>query len=298
MVKIGLLDIMPDKALKATDRQFRAMLGANGAERQASLLIFTLPEIVRGDEAARYIADTYVGWDEIRTTGLDALVISGTNVPDPRLDRQPFWEPLIEVMDWARDNVRTTLCSCLASHAVMQFRYGQLRRPQPAKVWGVFAHRVLAPEHPLVHGLPATVMVPQSRHNAVEPEQFAAAGLEILIASDTHGVHLAADAGSRLVLMQGHPEYDPVSLLKEYKRDVALFAAGRLQEFPPLPISMLDAAGQALARRHARDLHEARDAGRDIPPFPEDDLAVHLPAPWLDPARRVFTNWVERVAAR
>jgi homoserine O-succinyltransferase/O-acetyltransferase len=39
--------------------------------------------------------------------------------------------------------VTSTLCSCLATHAVLQFRYGQKRRRRGAKRWGVYSHRVV-----------------------------------------------------------------------------------------------------------------------------------------------------------
>ena len=66
--------------------------------------------------------------------------------------------------------------------------------------------------------------VPHSRFNAVTPQQFAEAGLNVLVESDEIGVHLAAsDDGLRLVFFQGHPEYDANSLLKEYKREVLRF---------------------------------------------------------------------------
>ncbi len=51
-----------------------------------------------------------------------------------------------------------------------------------------------------------------------------AAGLQPLVAGGEAGVHLAASADGRLVLLQGHPEYDAVSLLKEYKREVGRFS--------------------------------------------------------------------------
>ena len=47
--------------------------------------------------------------------GLDALIITGANVANPRLEEEAFWEPLIEVVEWAWDNVTSTLCSMILS---------------------------------------------------------------------------------------------------------------------------------------------------------------------------------------
>ena len=88
----------------------------------------------------------------VQNKGLDALIVTGANVANPSLEQEPFWEPLMEVVDWARNHVASTLCSCLATHAVLQFRYGQRRYALPGgKRWGVFPHRVVNRSHPLVN---------------------------------------------------------------------------------------------------------------------------------------------------
>ena len=88
-----------------------------------------------------------------------------------------FWEPLIEVADWAHQNVTSTLCSCLATHAVLDFRYGQKREKQARKKWGVYRHRVVDSRHPLVADINSGFDVPHSRWNSVHREQFEARGL-------------------------------------------------------------------------------------------------------------------------
>ena len=80
---------------------------------------------VRSAEAQDYVDRYYEPFDRIREEGLDALIVTGANVVGPELANQPFWEPLKAVIDWASVNVTSTLCSCLATHAVLLFRYGQ-----------------------------------------------------------------------------------------------------------------------------------------------------------------------------
>ncbi len=130
---IGLLNMMPDKALAATERQFFRLIGESNPIAQFYVHPFTLPELPRSAEARAHVDSHYDTFEQVREQGLDALIITGANVVGSELANQPFWEPLIEVIDWAYDNVTSTLCSCLATHAVLQFRYGQTRTPQAAK---------------------------------------------------------------------------------------------------------------------------------------------------------------------
>lgn len=130
---IGLLNMMPDAALEATERQFFRLIGESNPIAQFYVHPFTLDELPRGAAARAHIEKYYEPFSKLRNEGLDALIITGANVVGSELVNQPFWKPLIEVADWAHEKVTSTLCSCLATHAVLQFRYGQKRIPQPQK---------------------------------------------------------------------------------------------------------------------------------------------------------------------
>ncbi|RMG38090.1 MAG: homoserine O-succinyltransferase [Gammaproteobacteria bacterium] len=290
---VGLLNMMPDAALAATERQFFRLVGESNPIAQFYVHPFTLPQLPRSDKAKAYIDAYYEPFDRIREEGLDALIITGANVVGPELSTQAFWRPLIEVIDWAWNNVTTTLCSCLATHAVLEFRYGQKRRPQREKIWGVFPHQVVDKQHPLVTDVNTRFDVPHSRWNAVERDQFDAAGLRVLVESPEVGVHLATSAdGLRFVFFQGHPEYDTISLLKELKREALRYASGEIEAFPPFPVNYLGLHERALVREYRLRLEEARMAGREPPEFPEALLVPGLDNTWHDTAEAVVGNWM------
>jgi len=293
---IGLLNMMPDAALAATERQFFRLVGESNQIAQFYMHPFTLAGLPRGQEAAAHIARYYETFDSVREAGLDALIITGANVTQPDLALEPFWAPLIEVIDWAFDNVTSTLCSCLATHAVLQFRYGHTRRRLADKCWGVFPHRVRDRRHPLVAGVNTRFDVPHSRFNDVGRDQFEAAGLQVLVESEQAGVHLAvSEDGFRIVFMQGHPEYDTVSLLKEYKREVHRYAAGELDEYPPWPRHYFPLQCQAILAEHAERVQAARAAARPLPELPEPLLVARLDNTWHDTGEAVINNWMGRV---
>ena len=290
---IGLLNMMPDKALAATERQFFRLVGESNPIAQFYVHPFTLPELPRSPEAQAHIDAYYESFDDIREKGLDALIITGANVTGPELANQPFWEPLIRVIDWAWENVTSTLCSCLTTHAVLQFRYAQHRVPQEQKIWGVFPHRVMDKAHPLVNDVNSRFHVPHSRWNAVTPEQFREAGLRVLVESEEIGVHLATSPdGLRFVFFQGHPEYDTVSLLKEYKREVLRWIAGEREDYPPMPDNYFSLQQKAIFDEYAWRLKRARDAGETLPEYPEKLVAGNIDNIWHDTAEAVVANWI------
>ncbi len=293
---IGLLNMMPDAALAATERQFFRLVGESNAIAQFYMHPFTLKELRRGAEGQAHVDRYYETFDQIREGGLDALIITGANVTQPDLAREPFWKPLIEVINWAYEHVTSTLCSCLATHAVMQFRYGQKRRHMGFKRWGVYSHRVVDRRHPLVADVNTRFDVPHSRFNDISREQFEAAGLHVLVESAIAGVHLAVSEDHfRIVFFQGHPEYDTVSLLKEYKREVNRYAHGEREDYPPLIEGYFDLKSQAILEEHKERIMAARRCGQPLPDLPESLIVPTLDNTWHDTAEAVIDNWIGKV---
>jgi homoserine O-succinyltransferase len=293
---IGLLNMMPDAALAATERQFFRLIGESNQIAQFYMHPFTLNALKRGPEGRTHVDKYYESFDQIKALGLDALIISGANVTQPDLSKEPFWEPLIEVIDWAYANVTSTICSCLATHAVLQFRYAQKRKHLGFKRWGVFSHRVVDRRHPLVADVNTRFDVPHSRFNDVSRAQFEQAGLRILVESETAGVHLATSPdGFRIVFFQGHPEYDTVSLLKEYKREVARYSKGEHPDYPPLLVNYFSSKTQAILDEHRERVVAAHAQGNIVPEFPESLISAGLDNTWHDTAEAVVDNWVGKV---
>jgi len=197
---------------------------------------------------------------------------------------------------WARANDIPTLCSCLATHAVLASCHGQQRAPIAPKVWGVYGHRQVARDHPLLRGLPAEIPVPHSRHNEVSAAQFAAAGYDVLLASDAAGVHLAVERErGRRLLLQGHPEYEAVSLLKEYTREVRRWRIGERAEYPALPAGYFGAdAAEILATYRQACLGPEARADQPLP-FPEAQLTPRLKNTWTAAAVQITSNWLAEI---
>jgi homoserine O-succinyltransferase len=293
---IGLCNMMPDAALAATERQFFRLVGQSNQIAQFFVHPFSLEALPRSASARAHIERYYEPFGKIREEGLDALIITGANVTHPDLAEEPFWEPLIEVIDWAAEKVTSTLCSCLATHAVLQFRYGQRRYRLPQKRWGVYVHRVVDRLHPLVSNVNTLFDVPHSRFNEIGGHQFDAAGLRVLVESEEAGVHLAvSEDGLRLVFFQGHPEYDTVSLFKEYKREVNRFVAGEREDYPPFPENYIGPRDRAILEEHRDRLLAAMERSAEPEEVPEARIAPHLDNTWHDTAEGVIGNWMGKI---
>ncbi len=290
---IGLLNMMPDAALAATERQFMRLVGNSNQIAQFYVHPFSLPALQRGDDGRAYVEKYYSSFDDIKQLGLDALIITGANVANPTLEQEPFWEPLMEVATWAHENIASTLCSCLATHALLRHKYEIERRPLTNKRWGVYSHRVTQTDHPLLRNINTRFDAPHSRNNGISRYQMEAAGLPILAESRKAGVHLAVSRDQfRTVYFQGHPEYDIESLLKEYKREVMRFLTNERADRPPHPVNYFSPEAGEIAERYIDAAMLAREWGDPLPLFPEGEIRPFIDNTWGDTGKAIVNNWL------
>ncbi len=290
---IGFLNMMPDAALKVTEHQFMRLVGSSNQIAQFFVYPFTIPGLPRSAETQAYIDQYYVSFEQLKQDGLDALIITGANVSNPTLDQEPFWQPLQEIINWASDHVTSVLCSCLATHAIVQALHGIERQPLPEKRWGVYSHRVTQPNHPLLRDTNTRFDAPHSRYNDISRAQLEAAGCTVLAEGNEGGIHMAVSPDQfRIVYLQGHPEYDRNSLLKEYKREVARFIGGERDDYPPHLENYFPREAAAIVNEYEHIVRTCMRTGIPAPPFPEPQIEPHLDSTWLDTGKSIVNNWL------
>ncbi|MFI4933921.1 MAG: homoserine O-succinyltransferase [Caulobacterales bacterium] len=296
-LEIGLVNNMPDGALQATERQFGLLLKAAGGGFDVRLRLFSLPQIERGEIARAHMRGRYADAGRLAAAGLDGLIVTGAEPKAPDLAEEPYWGSLTEVFDAAQALAIPAIWSCLAAHAAVLHRDGVARVPLPAKLSGVFEFRQVA-EDPLLAGAPKIIVTPHSRLNGLDAADLARAGYRVLTASDEAGVDVFVGRERPLQLFfQGHPEYDPDSLIKEYVRDVGRFLRGERPAHPEVPADSVDALT-------AHDLDRLAERARRRPrperlaDYAEVMAGARLEQPWRGAAVRIVGNWLGGVAAQ
>ena len=285
---------MPDAALKATERQFVKLLQAAAGPRRIRLHCFSLPTVKRSPEAKWHVESEYRDLSDLRRQRFDGLIVTGAEPIAPELDQEPYWHDLTELIDWARTNTRSTIWSCLAAHAAVLHLDGIKRRKLPAKCHGIFDCEPVTRDT-LTRDAPSPLKVSHSRLNEIAERDLAEAGYQVLTRSAEAGVDIfVRQYASRFVFFQGHPEYDALSLQREYLRDIGRFLARERESYPRLPVCYFDAATQEkLDRFEKRARHERHPAlANDIPALNlRTDIAAGAAAAAL------FRNWLHDLGA-
>lgn len=288
-IVIGLVNNMPDSALRSTERQFTELLAEGAQGRAIRLRWFSLPELPRGEAARSHLDGRYEAIERLWAGAIDGLIVTGNEPCAARLPDEPYWPSLARLVDWAHDHTISTVWSCLAAHAAVLHLDGIGRKQLPDKLVGVFDCRKTA-THPLTRGTPQHWRMPHSRHNELPQAALVASGYDILSSSREAGVDMFARPGgsSLFVFFQGHPEYDVGALGREYRRDVGRFFAGRMTTYPAPPQHYFD-----MPTMHLLDGVRQRRAE-----LPAVSPAGELADAWHRPAVQLYANWLSYLAAR
>ena len=298
-VDIGLINNMSDSALEQTERQIMKLLdAAAGDDALVRLKLYALPDVPRGEWGRKHLSRLhYFGVEDLWNSNLDALIVTGAEPRTPELTQEPYWHSLTKVFDWAEDNTISTIASCLAVHAAVYHLDGIGRHSLGQKCFGVFEFEKVS-DHLLTRRLPARLRMPHSRWNEIREDALTACGYDVLVGSDDNGVDMFVKARKSLFLFfQGHPEYEPWTLLGEYRRDITRFLNREQENYPAMPQEYFD-------EDSARALDAFRNRALDnrhqelMTTFPIDLLTGKLTEPWRSAATQTYSNWLQQITER
>lgn len=281
---------MPDAALRKAERQFCSLLAAAAGSIPIRLRLFYLPEF-QNHHRDRWLGDH--GYEDIRelwAARIDGLIVTGTEPRAAALADEPYWPTLTKIVDWAENHTASTIWSCLAAHAAVLHLDGIDRCPLGEKLSGVF-DCTKAEDHTLIASAPSRWRVPHSRYNGLPDRALASRGYRLLsISADAGADTFIKERRSLFIFFQGHPEYDPGALLREYRRDTRRFLVGERNTYPEMPQNYFDEEiTTALAEFRERALQRrCADLLSSFPAVPEQQLDYA----WHNFAVVIYTNWL------
>jgi homoserine O-succinyltransferase len=290
-LRIALVNNMPDCALHTTERQFRRLLSDSFNSQRVLVDVYSLPEVARSGEALRYAKEHHRPLSELWNAEVDGLVVTGTQPSVRDLSDEPYWRSLELLIDWAEDSTIASVWSCLAAHAAVFRLDGIERQSFSQKLSGVFTCAT-SKTHPLAEAFPDEWPVPHSRYYNLPSRALTDAGYSILSSSSEVGADLFVKERRSLFLMcQGHPEYDPCSLMREFRADVGRFLANERLTYPDMPRNYFDESTAVELDRYRGSVESqvVRSRALAAPLFERQFDVAHR---WDGTARTLYRSWL------
>ena len=230
-LQILILNLMPLKE----DTETQLLRALSNTPLQVDCTFLMIESHKSKNTSQTHLNKFYTYFSDIKYNQYDGMIITGAPIELYDYEQVGYWNELCEIMEWSKLYVTSTLHICWGAQAGLYYHYGIQKHERKSKLSGVYTHQVLHRKTPLVRSMDDYVNCPHSRYTEVLEEDIAKEEeLVILAKSKEAGVLLVTDRIGRQIFVQGHPEYDRMSLSNEYHRDVAKGLS------PALPINYFE----------------------------------------------------------
>ncbi|MDR2110274.1 MAG: homoserine O-succinyltransferase, partial [Spirochaetaceae bacterium] len=218
-LKVAIVNLMPTTL--DTEVQLLRLLGNTPLQVDISFLRMGSHESRNAPPG--HLERFYISSGEIirRDLRFDGLIITGAPVETLAFEEVDYWNELAAVLDYSASHVWSSLHICWGAQAGLYRRYGIPKKELPQKLFGIFPHGVNERHSTLFRGFDDEFLAPQSRHTESDREAVAAErALTIHSETAEAGVFIASAREGREIYVTGHLEYDPLTLDREFRRDM------------------------------------------------------------------------------
>jgi homoserine O-succinyltransferase len=217
-LQVAIANLMPTTI--DTEIQLLRLLGNSPIQIDISLVRMGSHESHNAPEG--HLEKFYVASQEVLHRRFDGLIITGAPVETLPFESVDYWDELCAVFDWADQNVYSSLHICWGAQAGLYHRYGIPKLDLPKKLFGIFPAVINEKHIPLFRGFDDEFLAPQSRWTESDRIKIVRhPDLAVRSATDDVGAFIVTAKAEREIYVTGHLEYDPLTLDREYKRDVA-----------------------------------------------------------------------------
>ncbi len=215
-LRVGILNLMPLKE----DTELQLLRALSNTPLQIDITFLMVKNHISKNVSTNHLNRFYTTWSEVNMHQFDGLIITGAPVEQMEFEEVDYWKELCDIFEWSKTNVTSTFHICWGAQAGLYYHYGLKKHSLPEKLSGIYSQRVKNRKIPLVRGFDDVFLAPHSRYTCVRNEDIhAEKELTVLADSEEAGVYLCMKYDGSQIFVMGHPEYDRITLDKEFRRD-------------------------------------------------------------------------------
>ena len=147
-LRLAILNLMPIKITTETD--FVRILSNSALQVQIDFM--KIKSHTSKNTPIEHMKMFYRNFEDMKKEKYDGLIVTGAPLEFMDYEEVTYWDELQDVFNWAHHNVTSTIYVCWAAFAALYHFYGIPKYNTDSKIFGVFSHRMLAPELPIFRG--------------------------------------------------------------------------------------------------------------------------------------------------
>ena len=169
-IQILILNLMPLKE----ETELQLLRSLSNTPLQVDVTFMAPASHESKNTSTSHLNKFYVDFSQIRRKNFDGMIITGAPVEHMEFEEVDYWEELVEIMEWTKTHVTSTMHLCWGAQAGLYYHFGLQKKQLPEKMFGLFWHKVNNRKIPLVRGFDDRFLAPHSRHTEVPIEDIRA----------------------------------------------------------------------------------------------------------------------------
>ena len=219
-LKLLILNLMPTKIV--TETQLLRLLSNTPLQMEVDWMHMSSHQ--SKNVAKEHLLAFYKTFDEIKDNKYDGFIVTGAPVEHLKYEQVDYYKELTQILEWSKTHVFSSFFICWGAQVGLYYFYGIKKYLLTEKLTGVYLHHTNTKKmyRKILRGFDYQFYAPHSRYTTVlDIDINDVKELDILASSKEAGPYLIASVDGSRFFITGHPEYDPDTLDKEYKRDLA-----------------------------------------------------------------------------
>jgi len=140
-----ILNLMPTKI--ATETQLLRNLSNSPLQVHIDLLYTASYQPKNTSE--EHLLAFYETFEDVKDRRYDGMIITGAPVEFLAYEEVQYWDELVKIMEWSKNNVYSTLHICWGAQAGLYYHYGIPKYTTEEKISGIYPHKVTYTDHPV-----------------------------------------------------------------------------------------------------------------------------------------------------
>ncbi len=215
-LNIGIVNLMPIKP--DTEYDFLQLL-ADDPRPIKPIFIETATHKSK-HTPAEHLEKFYTTFGQIQPESLNGIIVTGAPLEGVKFEDVNYWQEITDIFTTVRRIKLPALYICWAAFAAMYYWHGISWKILNRKISGVFPHRIVAADSPLLQGIEPGFTIPHSRFATWSQSALNSGhGFQVAAEGDEQGAYMIESLNNAEFYISGHGEYSVMTLDNEYRRD-------------------------------------------------------------------------------
>ena len=163
-IDILILNLMPLKE----DTELQLLRSLSNTPLQVNITFVRTMSYESKHTSREHLEKFYSSFKEVKKRKWDGMIITGAPVEKMKFEEVEYWTELTKIMDWASENVTSTLHICWGAQAGLYYHYGVNKYELPKKLSGIYEHHTMHKSQELVRGFDDSFLAPHSRYTGID----------------------------------------------------------------------------------------------------------------------------------